>query len=123
MPRVAARDTGAHCEDLACTHLQHAGLILVARNVQCRHGELDLVMLDGEIVVFVEVRYRRGLAFGDGIDSIGSGKRQRLLKAAALWLADTPRFARRTCRFDVVAVTGTLQQPRFDWCKNAFDAF
>lgn len=118
---TATRDTGAQYEALARAHLERAGLALVARNVQCRHGELDLVMRDGETIVFVEVRYRRGGAFGDGIDSIGANKRARLEKAAATWLAREPRFAQRACRFDVVAVSGTPQQPRFDWLRNAFD--
>lgn len=110
-------------EDLACAHLQRAGLALLARNVQCRYGEIDLVMLDGDIVVFVEVRYRRGGRFGDGIDSVGANKRARLEKAASVYLAREPRLAQRACRFDVIAVSGSPEHPAFDWRRNAFDAF
>jgi len=121
--RASARAAGTLSEDLACAHLRDAGLALLARNVQCRYGEIDLVMLDGDIVVFVEVRYRRGGRFGDGIDSVGANKRARLEKAAAVYLAGEPRLARRACRFDVVAVSGSPAQPAFDWLRNAFDAF
>ena len=121
--RASAREAGTLSEDLACAHLRDAGLTLLARNVQCRHGEIDLIMLDGDIVVFVEVRYRRGGRFGDGIDSVGANKRARLQKAAAVYLAGEPRLARRACRFDVVAVSGSPAQPAFDWLRNAFDAF
>jgi len=117
-----ARTTGARSEELALAHLQQAGLTLLARNVRYRHGELDLVMLDGQTVVFVEVRYRRGGNFGDGIDSVGAHKRQRLQRAAASYLAGEPRLAQRACRFDVIALAGSPEQPHFDWLRNAFDA-
>ena len=121
--RASARESGTLSEDLACAHLRDAGLALLARNVQCRHGEIDLVMRDGDIVVFVEVRYRRGGRFGDGIDSVGASKRARLGKAASVYLAREPRLAQRACRFDVIAVSGSPTQPAFDWRRNAFDAF
>lgn len=121
--RATAREAGTLSEDLACAHLRDAGLSLLARNVQCRYGEIDLVMLDGNTVVFVEVRYRRGGRFGDGIDSVGANKRARLEKAASVYLAREPRLAQRACRFDVIAVSGSPAQPSFDWLRNAFDAF
>ena len=119
--RLLANAAGAHGEELALAHLQQAGLRLLARNVRYRHGELDLVMLDGATVVFVEVRYRRGASHGDGIDSVGAGKRLRLQRAAASYLASEPRLAQRACRFDVVALAGAPTQPRLDWLRNAFD--
>ncbi|MBZ0221864.1 MAG: YraN family protein [Dokdonella sp.] len=120
--RALARDTGAQGEDLACAHLQAAGLRLLKRNVQYRHGELDLIMLEGATVVFVEVRYRRGGGFGDGIDSVTARKRERLTRAAASFLAEQPQLARAACRFDVIAISGSPTQPQFDWRRNAFDA-
>jgi putative endonuclease len=120
------RSTGARYEDIALAHLERAGLALIARNFSCRHGELDLVMDERGTVVFVEVRYRRGSAartnFGDGIDSVSAAKRAKLVRAAAVFLATQPRLAQRTCRFDVLAITGDAATPSLDWCKNAFDA-
>ena len=120
--RPLAHAAGAHAEELALAHLPRAGLELLARNVRYRHGELDLVMLDGEALVFVEVRYRRGGSFGDGIDSVGAHKRLRLQRAAASYLASQPQLARCACRFDVIAIAGPPAQPQFDWRRNAFDA-
>lgn len=116
------RSTGARYEDLACERLEAAGLVLVERNFSCRHGELDLVMRDGDVLVFVEVRYRRGGGFGDGIDSVGTAKRAKLVRAASAWLALHPRLANRTCRFDVVAIAGDEGTASLDWRTNAFDA-
>jgi putative endonuclease len=121
----ATREAGARCEDLADAYLQRAGLAPIARNFNCRHGELDLVMRDGDVVVFVEVRYRRkggGGRFGDGFDSVGASKRARLVRAAATFLARHPRLAGRPCRFDVVAVAGDVAAPQLEWLPNAFEA-
>lgn len=123
---TSARAAGALYEDVARAHLERAGLGLLARNFCCRHGELDLVMQDGTTIVFVEVRYRRGshapLHFGDGIDSVGAAKRAKLVRAAGAFLAQNPRLAERTCRFDVIAIAGDPSAPVLDWRQNAFDA-
>ena len=123
----ATQAAGAHYEDLALAHLQRAGLALIERNVSCRWGEIDLVMRDGEVVVFVEVRYRRGAGarggFGGGVDSVGAAKRAKLVRAAEVYLAQRPRLADRACRFDVLAIAGTGDAPEVDWRRNAFEAF
>lgn len=115
------RSTGTHFEDLALAHVQRDGLRLIARNFNCRYGELDLVMRDREVVVFVEVRYRRSQGFGGALDSVGAGKRDRLAKAASLFLQANPALTRQPCRFDVVAISGAIENPSIDWQRNAFD--
>ncbi len=107
---------GAAAESEALTHLQAAGLKLLARNFLARGGELDLVMADGDCVVFVEVRFRAQGCHGDGLDSVSTSKQKRLIAAARQFLADHPRYARRPARFDVVALgAGGLR-----WVRNAF---
>jgi putative endonuclease len=116
------RSTGNHFEDIALARAQKDGLRLLARNFNCRYGELDLVMRDGEIVVFVEVRYRRSQGFGGALDSVGASKRDRLVKAASLFLQANPALTRYPCRFDVVAISGAAEDPSIHWQRNAFDA-
>ena len=113
---------GAAGESAALAHLQGAGLILLARNVRCRYGELDLVMLDGATLVFVEVRTRADGARGGALGSVGSGKRLRLLRAAADYLASHPAHAARTCRFDVVGYDGHAPGTPCQWVRAAFEA-
>lgn len=120
---MTSRAVGDRFEQIACAHLQKNGLRLIERNASSRHGELDLIMLDHDQLVFVEVRYRRDPRAGDGIDSIGPNKRTRLIHAASLWLAAHPEHGRRACRFDVVALAGGADAPTLDWLRNAFDAF
>jgi len=81
-------------------------------------------MLDGDTVVFVEVRSRRHCAWGGALESIDARKRQRLILSAELFLQQEARWAKRPCRFDVVTVDTSDGQspPRLDWIQNAFDA-
>ena len=116
------RADGARYEDIALAHLERAGLALIARNYQCRYGELDLVMRERDVVVFVEVRYRGASRFGDGVDSVGAAKRAKLVRAASAFLAEHPRLAGAACRFDVLAIGGGEDAPSMDWRRNAFEA-
>lgn len=119
---MSARNTGIHWENAALLHVQNAGLELLDRNFHCRLGEIDLILADGDTIVFVEVRYRGDGARGDGTASVGPAKQRKLARAAQLWLQARPQFSARPCRFDVIGCTGAPQRPQFDWVRNAFDA-
>jgi putative endonuclease len=111
---------GARWERAAQRELERSGLRLRAANVRYRGGELDLVMDDRDVLVFVEVRYRRGTGFGGGAASVDTRKRIKLARAAWLYLSSRPALADRPCRFDVVSVSGSAEAPRFEWIRNAF---
>ena len=119
-PAPSPRALGSEYEQAARRELERHGLRLRDSNVGYRFGELDLVMDHGETLVFIEVRYRSGGGFGDGAVSVDARKRRRIARAAAAYLAAHSALARRTCRFDVVAVSGAVQAPCFDWIRNAF---
>ena len=112
-----ARD-GALAEDLALDHLRGRGLTLVARNHRCRQGEIDLVMRDGDVLVFVEVRLRAAGALVGAAESIDAHKQRRVIAAARHFLAgrgDPP------CRFDCVVLDRPDAQA-VRWIRNAFEA-
>ena len=108
--------SGAQAEDLACAHLERAGLKLLTRNYRCPQGEIDLVMDDRDTLVFVEVRYRRTNAFGTPAETVDRRKQARLQAAAGHYLL--AHSADRACRFDVVAVSG--HDARIEWLRDAF---
>ncbi|NQD92826.1 YraN family protein [Pseudomonas sp. CrR25] len=117
-----AQDSGKAAEALARQHLEQHGLRLLAQNWRCRRGELDLVMLDADTVVFVEVRYRRHAAWGGAIESVDARKRDKLTTAAMHFLQQESRWAKHPCRFDVIAVNAEGRSPpRLTWIQNAFD--
>ena len=86
--------TGRAAEDRALKELSAAGLRLVARNFRCRLGEIDLVMREGDTLVFVEVRQRRSARFGDAAESVTAAKQRKLQAAAALFVAWHPALRR-----------------------------
>nr|WVJ83824.1 YraN family protein [Xanthomonas campestris pv. campestris] len=115
---AARQQRGAAVEAAARAQLEQAGLRLVAGNANYRGGELDLVMRDGPMLVFVEVRYRRGARFGGGAASVDFRKRRKLVLAAQLFLAAHPALAALPCRFDVVEASG--EPPLLHWIRGAF---
>jgi putative endonuclease len=102
--------------------LQSHGCVQVAANARYRDGELDLVMRDGDALVFVEVRHRRSAGHGGGAASVDAAKRRKLVRAAQRFLLEHPRFAELPCRFDVVEASGDPDAPRLNWLRDAFRA-
>lgn len=117
------RATGNRYEARALDMLQQAGLELLERNFNTRYGEIDLVMRDGDTVVFAEVRYRRHGDYGGAELSVTARKRQRLIRAASLFLQARPQLAQQPCRFDVLAFGGDNEPSPCRWLRNAFDAY
>jgi putative endonuclease len=115
------RAAGARFEERASAALQRAGLKLLARNYTTRHGELDLILLDGNTVVFVEVRHRLRASHGSAAASVTSSKQEKLIRTAELWLAAHTKYAQCTCRFDVVTYDGPEDQATMEWLRSAFE--
>ena len=97
---------GKLAETSARDALLREGLKQVAANVNYRGGELDLVMRDGDTLVFVEVRFRSSGGFGGAAASVTAAKQRRLVRAATRYLAMHPRLALLPSRFDVVCADG-----------------
>ncbi|MBH3427892.1 YraN family protein [Pseudomonas alkylphenolica] len=122
MPHSSRQQAGQAAEQYALEHLQGHGLQLLAQNWRCKGGELDLVMLDSDTVVFVEVRYRLHADFGGALGSIDGRKQDKLVLAAESFLHKETRWANHPCRFDVIAVQGRGHQGQaLQWLKNAFE--
>ena len=96
---------GERAERSAERWLLEQGLRVIERNYRCKAGEIDLVMREGETVVFVEVRYRKQHGFGSGIESVDWRKQKKLLLAARHFLVSRKQYADMPCRFDVMAAS------------------
>lgn len=110
------QETGRKAEDLAAEQLQAKGFVVIERNFRAKVGEIDLIMKDGEEMVFVEVRARASRGFGGAAASVDATKRRKIVRAARVWLA--ARGWEGPCRFDVVAVEGG----RLEHLPAAFEA-
>jgi putative endonuclease len=97
------RAVGAYGERLAARYLQDQGLVILDRNWRCPEGEVDLILRDGDEVVFCEVKTRRGGGYGSPAEAIDRRKVRKLRGLAARWLAESG-VRPRAVRFDVVEV-------------------
>ena len=116
----ARQRIGTSAEDRAADHLEAAGLRLLVRNYRCRMGELDLVALDGDVLVVAEVRMRGSRRFGGAAASITWRKRARIVRATHLLLAREPSLRHLRVRFDAMVIDGAGAD--IEWIKGAFDA-
>lgn len=107
MTRTARQGLGAAGEAAARRHLERAGYQFVSANWRCPSGELDLVMTEGAVLVFVEVKTRRGERFGAAEEAISPAQATRILQTAEQFLAVRPDLAASFWRVDLVAITLT----------------
>ena len=98
---------GAYGEALAAKHLVEAGMVLLERNWRCSAGEIDLVLRDGQTLVFCEVKTRSSTAYGSPLESVGPEKASRLRRLAALWI-EAHGVRARDVRIDLVGVLQSL---------------
>ncbi|WP_110685257.1 YraN family protein [Salinicola aestuarinus] len=121
MPRADPRYRGEQIEQRVASWLAERGLEWVASNQHAKGGEIDLIVRDGETLVFVEVRHRRNTRYGHPLETVTAAKQRRIIKAARFYL-QTQRLS-CPCRFDVVGVTGQAPTLEFEWIQAAFDAY
>ncbi|MCI0507690.1 MAG: YraN family protein [Gammaproteobacteria bacterium] len=126
-----AATLGQRAEDAALRFLQSRGMHLIERNYRCKLGEIDLIMQQNQELVFVEVRYRSGIRFGDGAESVNFRKQQKIIRCAEYFLQHHRQYTLIPCRIDVVSVTmqqksmgkkSVEQGQAIDWIPNAIQA-
>ena len=120
--RADTATIGRRAERRAERLLRRHGLRTLARNYARRCGEIDLAMLDGDVLVFVEVRCRSARAWTSGLDSVDADKRRRIVRTAERYLEEHPQHRYRGTRFDVVSVTRGNYRLACAWIRDAFDA-
>ncbi|OGV48205.1 MAG: YraN family protein [Legionellales bacterium RIFCSPHIGHO2_12_FULL_42_9] len=104
-------------EEAAKKFLMTQGLSWIASNYHCRFGEIDLIMQDGDYLVFIEVRQRRSMMFGGALASITDVKQKKLIKSVQHYQLTQKKLSKNPCRIDVLTLQGT--PPKIDWIKNA----
>jgi len=113
---------GTEAELWAQTFLEQQGLKKVTQNFRTLQGEIDLIMRDNNILVFVEVRLRSNNSHGGAKDSINYAKQQRLTKAARSYLQTEGLWDQVQCRFDAICLDKNPNNNKYqvEWLRNAF---
>ena len=110
---------GREGEKIAEVFLKKQGYRLVERNYRCRGGEVDLIVLDRRIIVFVEVKTRTDHGFGSPLEAVEPRKQRRMILAAQLFLHQK-KLHERDARFDVVGISWPGTEPLVEHIQNAF---
>lgn len=110
------RIIGKEKEELAAKFLARQGVKILEKNFSCRMGEIDLIGLDGDCIVFVEVKYRTNTDYGYPQEAVSINKRRKIVLVSGYYrmrndLGDGTNF-----RFDIVSILGD----KIRWDKNAF---
>lgn len=122
--RFRAKSLGDRGEDAAAKFLKRQGFRILARGLDSRLGELDIIAVDGRTIVFVEVKTRSSLDAGHPAEAIDDRKQRRMTQAALGYLK-AHGLLNHTARFDVVAITwpaNALRPARIEHFKNVFEA-
>jgi putative endonuclease len=103
--------------------VQH-GLTLLRQNYHCRFGEIDLIMLQQEVLCFIEVKYRNSMAYGGAASAIPPQKQKKIVKTALVFIAENDRLKRHSMRFDALLMQQNTDRKsnNINWIQNAFYA-
>ena len=115
---VNKRRIGSCFEQAACAYLRKKGYRLREANFRIRSGEIDLIMEDGDTLVFVEVKYRSTGSCGRGEEHVDRRKQRTIINVAEYYLLREGLFGACPCRFDVVSIDGTGNVVHYE---NAFE--
>lgn len=110
---------GRSGEDRAAKHLAGLGYRILERNYRIAQGEIDLIALDGDTIVFVEVKTRMSDAFGAPELAVDLRKQGRMVKTALVYLKQK-KLSQMPCRFDVVAISDA-GRGQVSLIRNAFE--
>jgi putative endonuclease len=117
------RSFANHAEEIVADYLEQQGLKLIEANYSFKGGEIDLIMKDGETLVFTEVRHRKKDKYGSGLESVSQSKQNKIIRTAKYYLLEKNIYDKVPCRFDVVA---TKPNPDIKlgmeilWLRDAF---
>ncbi|MGK2905649.1 MAG: YraN family protein [Desulfuromonadales bacterium] len=111
---------GRQGEDAAAQYLQSRGMKILERNLRTPVGEIDLVARDRNILAFVEVKTRRGTAFGSPGEAVGRHKQRQIIRTAKWYLNNFPHVKLQP-RFDVVAITVHGDDLQIEHIPGAFE--
>lgn len=101
-------------ENTALAFLEQQGCTLLARNWHCPYGEIDLIVKNGNMILFVEVKYRKNNRFGGAAYSIASAKLLKLQRSVEYYLQQH-RLNHASCRLDAVLIEGNRAP---EWVQN-----
>ncbi|MEL0151805.1 MAG: YraN family protein [Halieaceae bacterium] len=119
---MVIQTVGQHWELCAAQFLRTRDIATIASNIRSRFGEVDLVALDGNTLVFVEVKFRTDSRYGPSSLSVTNRQQRRIALTANVFRSQHPEYCHWHCRFDIIGFDQSEGQIRLTWLKAAFDS-
>ena len=110
---------GQKGEGLAAKFLEQNGYRIISRNYKTSLGEIDIIAKDKDTLVFIEVKTRESLQYGQPFESVTRFKRRKIANVATLYLKKLKELPR--CRFDIVSIYNKKGNPIFELIRDAFE--
>ena len=114
--RKNRRRLGSRYEQQAADYLEKNGLRILKRNYRCRYGEVDIIAMDGNVLVFAEVKYRNSERYGSSLEAVDLRKRKTISRVSRWYLSTCAGSMEVRCRFDVIGIEGDTVH----WIRDAF---
>ncbi len=115
-------NSGAAAEIRARKHLEERGFDTIDTNVYSRFGEIDIIMIKDDELVFVEVRQRTTMSYGSAAQSVHIYKQRKLINAARYFLQQNPEFNKYYARFDVITIESNKNNLQWHLCAFSLDS-
>ena len=113
------RKIGSAYENIAVEYLKKHGYIVIEQNYFCKYGEIDIIAKNENMLVFVEVKYRKNSKAGMGESAVNKSKQKHIVKSAQNYMIEKYKTDELSCRFDVIAINGNM----LHHIKDAFDGY
>ncbi|MGQ4005610.1 YraN family protein [Francisellaceae bacterium CB300] len=110
-------EIGNKAELQACKFLISQNVKIIEQNFKALpYGEIDIIAIDNNTLIFVEVKYRKYTSFGTAQEMVSKSKQQKIINTANIFLEQNSQYQNYECRFDVIAMNNN----DIEWIKNAF---
>jgi len=111
-----SKEIGDIGESKARSFLEDNGAKIIESNFTCKTGEIDIIAISDDTLLFVEVKYRKNNNFGDAAEMVTARKQKKIILTAQWYLQKHSRLANKACRFDVISI----HQNEINWIQDAF---
>jgi len=115
--RKTTKSIGDHGEEQARNYLKKHNVRIVESNFKCKAGEIDIIAMHHDSILFVEVKYRKQIGYGTPAEMVTRAKQKKIISTAQLYLQKHPELANKACRFDVISI----HQNDINWIQDAFN--
>ena len=111
-----SRNIGTFIENIVCKYLESKGYTIIVQNYRCKFGEIDIIAKEKNVLVFIEVKYRKNVISGYPEESVNLTKQRKIINSSLRYIQENHIFLNTDFRYDVISITGN----KIKIIRNAF---